>query len=845
MEPALVKELALNRKDREIEVTSITKKKTAVVSSPYVGKGKGKGKGKSSISAQPPPTTTTPPRPSSPTLDPHQSSAAGSSSATAAGSSSATAAAASSSATAAGSSSATAAAASSSATAAASYSATGASVTAASSSATRTSAAFDPNDVNEFENSSAIETEADKAARACSERMNVLFDDLKSLKFTVEEEQDKMNEIGLLTKKLQVHQQQRKIEQQERKEKLEKEKEEKAREFIRLTQESNNQYLDHEYNEWEKDKITRKALIQDVVEEAMEEGNPIPKSVMKLIDHFKGSFAKFSKSLRGNNAIAKASLEIAESNRKKNDIIIEMLTCQREHNQKMNSYVQAKIPNMNEYFPLPDRQTLLRFLDPSDGLYPLRRAEFYNFLVTNLSNKNNLFGTALMRSLFSGNFLKTQTWPPNNTRYPKKNETLVPFEFVGLLKMSLARMSGAGILDPCHINLAFWNNWPKKFREAKRYIVDLQDHSEDENEVFQEKKKKKSDKKIAKKVNVRSDAPTASAAAAPPAVPAVDPPPAAPPAADPPAAGPPPATTTPNNRRTSSSSSPPAPNITSTPRQLPPMAVDIRPLSSPTPPPTPKSTSRKTSKTLPSSSSDFSATTARTRSSSRKASIKEIHDFVTPSRNMKKKRSASRSPSGTPCKRQTSRSTRSTPAFLPPPTPRSATTTTMTASHPPPLPPPRSSTTTPASLPPPRSSTTTPASLPPPRSSTTTPASLPPPRSSTTRCTSTTSASLPQPTSPTLPPAVSLPAAPSPPRYPSPVSEACDSPELSQSILSRDVRKPEVIPSSQVCDSEELSQSMSIPASSDQFLMLSQNTKHFYTALYNYGITPAFRLSKR
>lgn len=40
---------------------------------------------------------------------------------------------------------------------------------------------------------------------------------------------------------------------------------------------------------------------------------------------------------------------------------------------------------------------------------------------------------------------------------------------MGLLKSSLARMAGQNVLDDELIGLNFWANWPKKFREAKRY----------------------------------------------------------------------------------------------------------------------------------------------------------------------------------------------------------------------------------------------------------------------------------------------------------------------------------------------------------------------------------------
>lgn len=94
-----------------------------------------------------------------------------------------------------------------------------------------------------------------------------------------------------------------------------------------------------------------------------------------------------------------------------------MLTSQKDENAKVNGYLKTKIPNMAEFFPLKDSESLERFLDSSDGLFHLRRAEFANLLIPCVSEKKNLFGTAVLNSLFSDEFVKTHSWPTN--RYYK------------------------------------------------------------------------------------------------------------------------------------------------------------------------------------------------------------------------------------------------------------------------------------------------------------------------------------------------------------------------------------------------------------------------------------------
>lgn len=49
------------------------------------------------------------------------------------------------------------------------------------------------------------------------------------------------------------------------------------------------------------------------------------------------------------------------------------------------------------------------------------------------------------------------------------NDPLVDKRFAALLKTTISRLVGQNIIKPSHNDLAFWKNWPKKFRESKRY----------------------------------------------------------------------------------------------------------------------------------------------------------------------------------------------------------------------------------------------------------------------------------------------------------------------------------------------------------------------------------------
>ena len=118
-----------------------------------------------------------------------------------------------------------------------------------------------------------------------------------------------------------------------------------------------------------------------------------------------------ARSLRVTDSTCRSILENAQATRRQNDILLELLRCQKEENSKLNAYLQAKLPNMGEFFPLKDGETLQRFMDNSDGLFSIRRGEMYNLMFTCVSDKSNLFGTAILKTFFSQNFINTHTWP--------------------------------------------------------------------------------------------------------------------------------------------------------------------------------------------------------------------------------------------------------------------------------------------------------------------------------------------------------------------------------------------------------------------------------------------------
>lgn len=126
---------------------------------------------------------------------------------------------------------------------------------------------------------------------------------------------------------------------------------------------------------------------------------------------FLASLSKMSSKLRLSNDIIRSIKNDTTATRNQNDLLVKMFKEQKEDNQRMNAFLHSKIPDMNDYFPLKDTAAMDRFLDEWDGLYPLKRSEFYNMLINCVSEKPNLFGTAILNTFFSEEFIKTHSWP--------------------------------------------------------------------------------------------------------------------------------------------------------------------------------------------------------------------------------------------------------------------------------------------------------------------------------------------------------------------------------------------------------------------------------------------------
>lgn len=117
------------------------------------------------------------------------------------------------------------------------------------------------------------------------------------------------------------------------------------------------------------------------------------------------------RTIRLTNTNTRAILLDTSTSKKQNEQILEILANEQHHNGKVRSYLEAKIPDIDEFFPVRDNKTLERFLDESDGLYPLRRSELMNRLYLCSAERKNIFATSVLNSLFSDNYINTHAWP--------------------------------------------------------------------------------------------------------------------------------------------------------------------------------------------------------------------------------------------------------------------------------------------------------------------------------------------------------------------------------------------------------------------------------------------------
>lgn len=102
-------------------------------------------------------------------------------------------------------------------------------------------------------------------------------------------EQERMDEIGTQSSQLLVHEAVQGIEKSHRERQENIEIQQKQREEVEASQNTNNQIQMQDEIELDREDAVRKALVQEVIDSAIDSGNPLPSSAIKLLNNFRGT----------------------------------------------------------------------------------------------------------------------------------------------------------------------------------------------------------------------------------------------------------------------------------------------------------------------------------------------------------------------------------------------------------------------------------------------------------------------------------------------------------------------------------------------------------------------------
>ena len=99
-----------------------------------------------------------------------------------------------------------------------------------------------------------------------------------------------MEEIATLSSQLSLHLRVKKLEDERKKKQEKKAHDEKLAADVRIAQEGNLEDQLKEDAVIDREEAVMKALVQEVISEHEETGNPLPKSVLRLLHYFKSRY---------------------------------------------------------------------------------------------------------------------------------------------------------------------------------------------------------------------------------------------------------------------------------------------------------------------------------------------------------------------------------------------------------------------------------------------------------------------------------------------------------------------------------------------------------------------------
>lgn len=115
--------------------------------------------------------------------------------------------------------------------------------------------------------------------------------------------------------------------------------------------------------------------------------------------------------MHGTNDCVRFNREKLISNEYFTKLIMDMLKEIKGDMRQFTFHMRMDSVDVSEYFPLRDAGSLNEFFDRKHEEWPLRRRGFYHLLFTTVTTSKRKFGTGLLHTLFTRDFVSNHRWP--------------------------------------------------------------------------------------------------------------------------------------------------------------------------------------------------------------------------------------------------------------------------------------------------------------------------------------------------------------------------------------------------------------------------------------------------
>lgn len=111
------------------------------------------------------------------------------------------------------------------------------------------------------------------------------------------------------------------------------------------------------------------------------------------------------------NNIAKANFDKLSSFEYNLKNMMQMLKEIKEDMRQYSFHMKMDCTDLSDFFPLKTDDDLKKFFDKDHEDWNLRKRGFHHLLYTTVTNQKKKFGTALLHTLFTREFIANHRWP--------------------------------------------------------------------------------------------------------------------------------------------------------------------------------------------------------------------------------------------------------------------------------------------------------------------------------------------------------------------------------------------------------------------------------------------------